>query len=444
MHQQHVFKFKSWRRVLFLSAAFLLALSVGTGCKKETSSLGASALNPDDLLASGAIDTFRIHTFSEESFSVRTDDQIFGLVGAYNDPKMGIMDASLYTQLTIAGTMTLPANATILIDSLVLALEYGGYYGKLSPQTFEVYRLDDTLSLTTSYYRTSTKNHLGGNITDPAPSWSPTITPNPTKQVVIGNDTIPAQLRLRLDTLVARSLVDDLQAGNSAFTNSTNFQNYFKGLHIKVSNPSPAPSTGGIMYFKMGGTGRTKMTIYYHISGDPLARTLDFPINANTADFNSVSITNIPAVQNVIDNPATNNQEQFYAQALKSYGGVQFAGIDNLPANCVIHDAVLVLPVAYQTGTLYYPSSNVLLGYKSASTGKILTTGETTTYDAATASYIVDVKDYVQSVTIGNAVNTGLYFFPLYMGGTAERIVFNGPNTLNKKKPRLIIKYTEY
>lgn len=424
---------KSLRKIWVLSAAFLLPLSIGTGCKKEPSTLGAGALDHDDLLASGAVDTFTLRTFSDSTDSIVTDNQLFGLVGAYSDPKMGTMEASLYTQLAIGGAISIAQTDNVIIDSAVLALRYGGYYGKLNPQTFEVYRLDEALSLQDVYYRSSTKSYFADNLISNEPG-AGTITPKPSDET---------ELRLRLDTTFARSIVNDVQNYSSNFLNNTSFQQYFKGLHIKVSNPSPAYGTGGILYFRMQDP-QTKMTIYYHLAGSPLPQKREFFSNAQCADFNHVDITNTPAVQSVIDNPQTNSMEQFYAQAFKTRAGVRFDGIKDLPKTAVIHQAILVLPVAHQEGTPYDPSANILRGYKDPATGKILTYIEGTRYDKVTSSYMVDLKKEVQNVVLGKTDNTVFYFYPQFMGGTAERIIFNGPNTTNKKKPRLIIKYTEY
>ena len=438
MNQLNIFK--SRRGVFFLSAAFLLALSVTTGCKKETSKLGAGALSVTDLLASGGVDTFQLQTFSVSDNDSRTDHPRFAMLGAVNDPKTGTFESSFYTQVRLGGSIAFSSNDAITIDSMVLALEYGGYYGKLTPQNFEVYEIGEMMSLDSSYYRTSSKFHSGGNLMDP--HTSSTITPNPSGKVFVGTDTLQPQLRLRLDTNFARQIITDAQAGNTAFTDISTFTSYLKGFHVKVTDPNPAPGTGGIFYFRISDV-NTKMTIYYHAASDPNRREFDFLINSNCAVFNSVNITNTAAVMDVINNPSNNSQEQFYAQSTKTRGGVLFPSISDLPAKAVVHDALLVLPVSYQSATPFYPSATILIGYKDPTTGLITGFGSVD-YDDASKSYIVNVRSYLQSIILGDAVNTGLYFYPAFMGGTAERIIFNGPNTPNKDKPKLIVKYTEY
>ena len=437
----HPNSFESWRKVFVLSAAFLLVLAVGAGCKKKQSPIGGDALDPDDLLSSGGVDTFQLYTFSETDDSIRTDDQLFALLGAYHDPKMGTFAASFYTQIRTSGTLSIPQTATIVVDSVVLALEYGGYYGKLDAQTFEVYRLDDSLGIATSYYADDTKPHLGGNLMDP--NYSATITPDPTGEVILGEDTTQAQLRLHLDPSLGLNLLQDAQNGNAAFTDNTIFTNeYFKGLHVKVTNENPGYGMGGVFYFRTNDP-NTKLTVYYHLQGETDPLEYDFLINNNCADFNHVTINNAGYdVQTIIDNPDNNDRKQFYAQAFKTRAGIRLPGLDQLPKNAIIHDALLVLPISYQAGTSYYPSTTILAGYKNDE-GNVIGFDDIA-YDPNSRSYRVSIRNYVQSVVLGDADNTGLYFYPLFMGGTSDRIIFNGPNTTNKDKPKLIVKYTEY
>ncbi len=304
-----------------------------------------------------------------------------------------------------------------------------------------MYRLDDSLSISSSYYANSTKPHQGGNLMDP--NYPATIAPDPTGEVRLGNDTVPAQLRLHLDPALGASLLEDAKNGNAAFADNTVFTTtYFKGLHVKVTNENPAYGTGGVFYFRTNDPS-TKLTVYYHLQGETDPLEYDFLINNNCADFNHITINNTGYnVQTIIDNPDNNDRKQFYAQAFKTRGGVRMPGLNNLPKKAIVHDALLVLPIAYQAGSVYYPSTTILVGYKN-SEGKVIGFDDVA-YDINSRSYRINIRNYVQSVVLGDADNTGLYFYPLFMGGTADRIIFNGPNTTNKDKPKLIVKYTEY
>jgi hypothetical protein len=56
----------------------------------------------------------------------------------------------------------------------------------------------------------------------------------------------------------------------------------------------------------------------------------------------------------------------------------------------------------------------------------------------------VDIRDYAQSIVAGDLENNGLVISPRFFINSAERIVFNGLNTTNKVKPKLILTYTTY
>ena len=144
---------------MYLSATFLLALTIFTGCKKETNTLGLGALDPEELLASGGIDTFTLATYSVKEDSMPTDNQTFALLGNYNDPKFGNFKASFYTQFHLNGTLDFNGGAPV-IDSAVLSLAYRRSYGKLDAQTFAVHEMLDTLDINTTYYKNSTKKRL--------------------------------------------------------------------------------------------------------------------------------------------------------------------------------------------------------------------------------------------------------------------------------------------
>jgi hypothetical protein len=65
-------------------------------------------------------------------------------------------------------------------------------------------------------------------------------------------------------------------------------------------------------------------------------------------------------------------------------------------------------------------------------------------YDNYKKSYTVDCRNYVQALVSGDISTTELILSPRYFITSAERVIFNGPNTTNKKKPQIIVTYTQY
>lgn len=431
----------SWRKGFTLSATFLLALLVAVGCKKETNTIGLGALDPDALLNSGGVDTFQLTTFTVAEDTMPTDNQTFGILGAYHDPKMGTFNASFYAQFHLSNTISFDQADVPIVDSVVLSLRYRGYYGELDPQTFEVYELDDTMDVDRTYYKHDVEALKPANLVLPS---SATQTPNPSDSVYVGSTKKPAQLRLRLDpAILGNTLMTDAVSGNSAFTDDALFEDYMKGLHVKVSNANPAVGKGGVFYFNLEDN-NSKVTIYYHLQADtdvtPYELVLE--VEDDCADFNHVEIDNSGyPVANVLSNPI-NGQTQYYAQSFQSRAKVEFPTLNNLSKKAVIHDALLVIPIAHQTLSSFYPSNQLSVGYETDE-GKIVGF-KVIAYDDSKKSYIIDVRNYLQDIISGDAVNRGVFLYPTFFSSTAERIVFNGPNTSNKEKPKLIVKYTEY
>lgn len=427
----------SWRKVFGLSATFLITLLVVVACKKKESTLGNDVLDPNSLLNSTQVDTFQLTTFTIAEDSLISDNPAYAVLGSYNDPKFGKVEASFYTQVVLSGlNPNFGDISAITVDSLVLGLEYADYYGELSPQTVEVYQLTEKLDVDSTYYSFQDKAHSSTNLVVPGYE---TFTPTPNGETIIGEDTVDAQLRIRLNNSLATQLINESASGGTNYSSIDNFTSYFKGLYVKVNNGSQLSGKGAVFYFNLNDP-LSKMTIYYTQAG--VQKTFDFLINSECADFNHVDIDNSgKPVQNVI-NDTISGQTEFYAQAFKSRAIVKIPGLKNLPKKCVIHKAELILPVQYQTATKYSPSDEISV---SVRIDNILSgIGVFGFYDNYTKSYTVDCRDYVQALVTGQISTTELILSPRFFITSAERIIFNGPSTINKKKPQIVVTYTQY
>lgn len=430
------------RKASLLSACFLLALATLVACKKETNTIGSSGLNPESLLKSGGVDTFSLETYTVIDDSIKTDDAIYTFLGAYHDPLVGVVAASFYTQLRYVSLPSLSPTQTITIDSMVLALSYGGFYGNKDEQTVEIYSLTDTLALASNYYMYSTKPTDAVNLVTPGKG---TFKPDNIKNVKVGKDTLKPQLRISLDTNFARKIITDVQAKDANLsTNELFTQNYLKGIHVKVSDNNPSENKGGICYFGLGADD-SKMTIYYKISGETAQYQFNFSSNSNCADFNSIMVNNNGKKLAQAINNSSEGSSQFFAQAFNARAAISIKGIKNFTKKHIIQEAILVLPVAHQTGQPYDPSTEIsIAGRLAANSTSFYQVGNPAQYDKSQHRYVLNVRDYVQAVVSKKIDYSDLYVAPRLFASSAERIIFNGVNTTNKLKPRLIVKYTEY
>ena len=427
------------KNILIKCCALLLLLAV-VSCKKKDSILGKDVIDPYAYLNGTTTDTFDIITTIIEEDSIITDNAANVVLGSYNDPKFGKFDASFYTQLRLAGVNPNFGDAsTIVVDSFVLALEYVGYYGDLSPQTFEVYELNEDLYLDSTYYGFTNKNTKPGNL---VPVGTELMTPDPFNKAVVGGDSLLPQLRIQLNTSLATALINEATSGSTTFASNESFLTFFKGLKVKTNNGTQASGTGGILYFNINSPA-SKATIYF--TQDGVQKTYDLLINTSCADFTHVEkdITGKPLEQ-LLQNESLGNIE-FYAQAFNFRALVKIPGLNNLKKNQLIHRANLHLPIQFQSNYRYKPGLNISVATRIKEAVQTYTNlGVLGSYDDYTKEFSVDLKQYTQAIINKDIENTGIILSPRYFINSAERIVFNGKNTINKAKPRLVVTYTTY
>lgn len=424
----------NWRKVVGLSACFVFTLTVFVSCKKSYDTIGNGTLSPEELLASGGVE-FSVNTFSELQDSAYTSGVSNLVLGSMHDPKMGITNASFYAQFDYTGTLNKGNGGTPVLDSVVLSLDYVEFYGKLDEITVEVHELDVEMDVDSNYYRSTV---IAEKPSDLALAPSSTQVPNPTQKVVVGGDTLDPQLRVKLDNTWGNDILQEGFTG-TAFDTHESFRTFFKGLRVNVQETNPASGKGGILYLDPDDK-NTKITFYYHVTGQTDAYNFGIGITGDCAYFNHVEIDNsgYPA-GNILNNPSI-GMNQFYAQAFNLKGVVEFNDLNTIPKNSVIHAALLELPLEYQTYSPYYPSPALAVVFKLASGFK----AGSINYNNTRKSYLFDIRELVQEIVNEEVENKGVTVAPSKFSSSSERIIFNGSGTTNKKKPRLIIKYTTF
>ncbi len=427
-----------WRKVQILSATFFCITLALVSCKKKETMVGKDAFDANGLLNSNAVDTFQLKTYTIEEDSVVTKDQLHALLGAYNDPKFGTVDASFYTQISLDNPGSTSFGVNPIVDSIVLSLQYTGYYGENKAQTFEVYELNDDLSTSAEdiYYSFTTKSVKSTNLVFPGKE---TITPAPSTKSVVGTDTLAAQLRIPLKTSLATYLMDGVALGN--FATQDLFHQYFKGIYVKVSDPNPPSGQGAVYYFSLSAI-NSKLTIYY--KNDLIAKTFSFLMNGTSVDFNHLNFNRTgKPIDNLINNPALGKTE-YYAQSFTSRAVIEMDGISNIPKNSIIQKAELTIPITHYTNNLLYPSLQLNVGTRIAANNDTIYSMKNIIYDDNQKAYIIDLRQHVQQVVSQIIENRGVFLRPTYFNSTVERIIFNGSESVNKKKPKLVVTYTNY
>jgi hypothetical protein len=421
-------------------ALFVLCFVAFISCKKKEYALGSDVIDASTILNGTSLDTFTLLTYSIEEDTVISDNPANVVLGSYIDPTFGAYSASFYTQLRLAGVDPNFADPSeIVIDSFVLALEYVGYYGALDPQTFEVYELEESLSLDSTYYSFSNLAHSATNL---VPAENATVTPNTSSPTIVDGDSLAPQLRIHLDTNMARSLIVEAASANGTFSSNEAFLDFFKGLHIKTNNNSQLPNEGAALYLDINDPS-SKATIYFKQNGE--ATSYDLLMNSDCADFTHVELDASNTSLDEVIADSTLGQNEFYAQAFGSRAAVSIPGLLSLPENIIIHRADLTLPIQFQTGYKYQPGNNLSVATRiDSSSTQLANIGVIGVYNSLDKNFNINIRDYVQSIVNKELTLTELVVSPLFFINSAERIIFNGSNTINKMKPKLTITYTSY
>lgn len=426
-----------WRKGFVLSATFLLAVLVITvSCKKNDNLLGGNVLDQDQLLNSGGVDTFELKTFTIAEDSILTSAPRNAVLGSYNDVEFGTVAAGFYTQIRLSGLNpnfgTNPLD--IVVDSFILALEFDGSYGPASTQTFEVYRVTEQMYLDSNYYQFSTLATAPENLVNPGFG---TRKMDPNAVTVVGSDTLRTQLRIPLKPSKGKEIIDDAIGSvyDAEFGDDELFAtNYYKGIYVKTDGA--ASSNGGIGYFNLTDQD-SKLIIYYKQAG--VSKVFDLKINENCARFNHVDVNNSGKYVQTVINDTVSGMKEFYAQSYKSRAVIDFPTLKNLPKNIVIHTAILHLPVQSLISSSLAPSGTI-----SILTPQSLSVVTTASYNAFSGEYAIDLRNFIQAYSVGSLDSPAILISPASYVSSTERIVFNGPNTTNKKKPRLVLTYTEF
>lgn len=436
----------SKRIALVLSASFFITSVLLSSCKKKDNELGLGLQPDEDKIGLNQIDTLSLITFSVESDSIVTDELSSGnLLGSYIDPYLGKAEANIYTHIRLEGAVDFtPDGGTLndlVLDSVILYLDITGYYGRLDEQTFEVYQVTEDFYEDSSYYSNST---LTTDVINLVETGMGTITPNGSKL------SIPLSLTNFAQPIVAQSGTGVLD-GNDG---DGEFVDWFKGLHIKVNNPSQALGEGGILYLDLESSD-SKITLYYRdtlgASSEHDTLEFDFNINSSCARFTNFNQDYSGTMVEQILLDSTYGQELFFAQAM---GGIR-AKVD-IPflinvldsGDVVVNKAELILPIQYYPGDPLYPSDILYLVMENED-GTIsfipdYNNSPGGNFDDDESSYTFNITSYYNQLISGEITAGPLTILSSGNGVTANRVVFNGPETILKDKPKVVVTYSKY
>ena len=428
-----------------LSVIFFLLFPF-TACKKKDSNIGLD-VQGGEALGLNTIDTFEIRTYTEQRDSITSNLKSNDNLGSYQDPKFGKVDYGFVSQILLSSNNPNFGDVSaISIDSVVLAMQYStltnvSKYGYLDAQTFEVYELDQDIHLDSTYYTFSTVTTKPTNLVVPG---TEVITPNTIDRVVVGDDTLDPQMRIHLDTNLGWHFIN--ADANGDLVDDATFKQFFKGLQVKVNNGSQLDNEGAVLYFELKNS-NSKLTIYY--KEGTTSKSFDFVINDDAARFNQVNFDHSGTYVEQVLNDTASGMYEFHYQANNLWAALEFPDLEHIISEngLIVNKAELIVPAQfYPTSELFVPP-DMFVFYKDENQKDFLVpdfSNPDGAYRDADGSYHFLITRYLQRVLSGELPNNGIRLSNSYFFSTATRAVLNGPLSTNKKKPKLIITYSNY
>ena len=435
------------RKAIWVSV-FIFALS----CKKGDNFIGSELQNEDINVSQ--LTNFTINTYTKEADSLKADELSVSTLGSMKDAELGKTGSSFFTQLrlpvenvdfTSGGSLS-----DIVLDSIVLTLEYFDHYGNLDAQTFEVYEVSDNIDIDSTYYNGTTFTNAGTNLVE---SGKGTLTPNPTSKVFNGTDTVSAQLRLKLDNSFGQLILNE--SGNATLSNNTSFAQFLKGIEVKVNNPGQANGSGAILLFNLI-SANSNVTLYYRntVTSDTLSFNLLMNTNCARVNLNTHDYTGTMVAPQLLD--STLGITEVYVQGLKGLKTqIELTDIMNLKdSNIIINKAVLTMPVNTAGSSTFEPIEQMLI-VRNEDGEKYLLPDQTQfsglaglqnvggAYSEDDEQYEFIITRYVNAVLTGLIPNNTLTLETISAMVTPNRSVLYGSGSL-VAQPQLTITYTKY
>ncbi|MBC8315880.1 MAG: DUF4270 domain-containing protein [Bacteroidales bacterium] len=433
----------------------LLVVFIVVSCKKDPYEIGLELLPPSDTLYVSKIDTVTVVAYSEIMDSIRTDELPSLVLGSIVDPVFGKTTASFYTQFLLSSEQ-IDFGVNPRLDSLVLILYYGTYYGDTNTlQQLRVFEVSEDIDYDSSYYSNQSLDTYGIELANM------TYRPAPKDSIIIWGKPVAPHLRINLSNHSNYLGNKILFAPDHVLSSTTEFVNFMKGLYVEAI---PVSSRGALINY-VPSTGLSKMVIYFRNEdvGDSLHFNL--PIDLVSARFNTYNHHGYEDAspdfkQQLVYKDTTLGKNQVYLQSL---GGVKlklqfpyFKSLLDSLGPIAINSAILTFKNSEMDSTWIPPPQ--LAMYKVDSAGRITQIIDELdglsyfggAYNKDERIYWFRLTRHFQRLLLSDSVEKyNTYVFPsnpLIRNTTANRVILNGTNPIFSSSPadriKLSITYT--
>lgn len=406
---------------LFFATTVLFLLVLLGACRKPEGNLGLGLQPPEELLALRT-DTLDFSIAMVPVDSLRTDERSRLLLGATQNPVSGLSEAWFSAELRLSQT-SIDFGEFPVCDSVVFVLKHNGpSYGLIHDQLLRVEQLTDTLSFDSSYYGNDRIATTGINLVDPLRQ---PVQMHPLQSLYVGNDTLPAQVRIMLLPSFGQEILD---ADTVVFSSNVEWRKWFKGIQVRSEYAS-----GGIVSLEPN-AGVSYLRVHYHNTTD--TTSYDLVMNSNASRVTHFA-HDWPAPYSALnDSGIVQNTEQAVLLGTGgSYLSLDLSGIDSLdaPEGAVINRAEVILPVDLSPSKLARPA--FLTAFLRRASGGIELTPEATSpgvaYDGGfnqeRGAYVLNFPVYAQRRLNGEETRTQVYLYSELSSVTMEQVVFETP-----------------
>lgn len=438
----------------FLIGAIVLLAS----CKKE-SDIGNNIQPDTDLINLQVSDSLSLVTYTVKEDSLRSDESAIVQIGNMNDAIFGKTSASLFTQFVIPnGLLNINFGIGAVLDSSAISLAYNyDYYGDTATQqTFRVYQMTDNIYHDSLYYSNRT-TQCYPTFQSRIEIGDTTLVPHPRSKTIVGNDTLPSQLRIPIKNSFAQQIF--LQSGGTNLSSNANFLQYLKGLYIESDSPLLNPAQGALLRFNLLDS-NTRFTLYYHTATDTMK--FSFVINSTAAYYSRFTHDYSGASGNLIsqlNSPGVNTSNEVYVSACAGVKTkIEFPYLENLRNlgyAIAINKAELVIQAADPSlnTSADFPLNKQLYVVSIDSLGRqvlIPDMYESSVYfggalNTVTNGYKINIARYFQELMRGTKPNNGLYLKEFNPDEQGRRAVLGSSNSnagTNNYKMYLHLVYT--
>ncbi len=445
-------RYKSFQLFLIMAVAVLFSCS-------DPSLIGSELLQEDQAnlqftsdipIQAKSFDGVPLQTYSPFAALQLTRH----LFGNFEDPLMGITEASIYTQIALGAQS--PPNITIRsFDSIVLSLAYDtlGGYGNIDEEYgLEVYQVTEDMSNIADYF--SDQTFMTGDTAIGSLNFIPTFDQRVIiKEYTTNNvdgDTISTDphVRVHLNPDILTPILGD----TSIYGGNVAFQDIFKGIHIRPT----ATTNSGLLSFDFSNT-ISRISLYYKSGGELQEFQLDF--NAGNARVLSLAKNQEGAFVEPFLSGSSDSLLflQGMAGANTEITFPNLGGFENI----VVNKAELELTVATidENNTALYPLTQQLVASQLNDTDReILSDVRSALFANAPirtevfggipvietengvtlTKYKINISGYFQQIIEGTSVNgfnlsagveqTSFYFQLPPKPSDPSRVVFYGPN----------------